>query len=156
MNGAYLHLIICHIPIMGAASTVLLILFSLFRKSKELKQVSLWFAVITGIVALAAYASGSGAEEIVKSLPGMTESTIEPHEEIALFFLIALVVIGFISLLGLLLSRASASVLHKFVIIVLVLNLLTSYLAVKTSLTGDKIRHTEIVDSNPEITTDIE
>ncbi len=154
MNGAHFHLILGHIPIMGAGFTVLLIFFALLKKSKELKQVSLWFAVITGITALAAYLTGDGAEEVVTSLPGITEALIEPHEEMALYYLIALLLIGVIALAGLFLSQASTTVLHKFVIVVFILNLLASYLAVTTGLSGGKIRHTEIVVSAPESTTD--
>lgn len=154
MNGALIHLIFSHIPIMGSASTVLLILFSVFKKSKDLKQTSLWFAVITGATALAAFATGHGAEDVAKTLPGITEASIETHQQFALYFLIALMVIGLIALMGLFLSRASTSVLHKFVIVVLILNILASYLAVKTSLTGDIIRHTEISGEKPDDNTD--
>jgi len=144
MNGAHLHLILCHIPIMGAGFTILLILFSLFKKSKDLKQVSLWFAVITGISALIVYLTGDSAEDVVKNLLGTPESLIETHETFALYFLIALLCIGAIALAGLFLSQASTKILHKFVLIVFILTLLSSYLAIETGLTGGKIRHTEI------------
>lgn len=149
MNGAHLHLIIGHIPLIGAGFTILLILFSLLKKSKDLKQVSLWFAVITGISALVVYLTGSSAEGYVKSVPGITEEIIEPHELIALYYMISLMVIAVISLAGLFLSQASAKVLHRFVLIVLLLNILASYLAVTTGLSGGKIRHTEINATTP-------
>jgi hypothetical protein len=143
MNGAHIHLIVCHLPIMGAGFTLLLILFSLLKKSKDLKQVSLWFAVITGLSALGVYLTGDGAEDIVKSVLGTPESVIEVHESWALYFMIALLVIASVSLAGLFLSRASVPVLHRFVIIVFVLLLLSSFLAFETGLTGGKIRHSE-------------
>lgn len=141
MNGAHLHLIICHIPIMGAGFTVLLILFSLLKKSKDLKQVSLWFAFITGVSALAVYLTGSSAEGYAMAIPGVTEEMIEPHESIALYFMLSLGIIGLVALAGLFLSQASVKVLHRFVIVVLILNLMASYLAYKTGLTGGSIRH---------------
>lgn len=149
MNGAHLHLIVCHIPIIGAGFTILLIIFSFLKKSKDLKQSSLWFAAITGLAALAVYLTGSGAESYVKTVPGITEEIIEPHETMALYYLIALLIISVISLAGLFLSQASAKVLHKFVIIVFILNLLASYLAVTTGLSGGKIKHTEINTTTP-------
>jgi hypothetical protein len=149
MNGAHLHLIICHIPIIGAGFTTLLILFSLLKKSKDIKQASLWFAVITGISALVVYLTGSGAEGYVKTVPGITEEIIEPHEQMALYYLITLLFISVIALAGLFLSQASVKVLHKFVLIVLLLNILASYLAVTTGLSGGKIRHTEINVTTP-------
>lgn len=156
MNSAHLHLILGHIPIMGAGFTVLLIFFALLKKSKDLKQTSLWFAVITGITALAAYLTGDGAEEVVSTLPGISEVLIEPHEQMALYYLVALLLISTIALAGLFLSQASATVLHKFVIVVLILNLLASYHAVTTGISGGKIRHIEIVISSPDTITDKE
>jgi uncharacterized membrane protein len=143
MNGAHLHLILCHVPIMGAAFTLLLIIFALVQKSKEVKRTSLWFAVLTGISALVVYLTGDGAEEVVKRIPGITESLIEPHEHMAMYFMISLLIIGAAALAGLFLSRASTDVLHKFTIIVLILNILVMFLAYETGLTGGKIRHTE-------------
>jgi uncharacterized membrane protein len=144
MNGAHLHLILSHIPIVGAGFTILLMIFALARKSKELKRTALWFAVITGITALAAYLTGDYAEDIVKKIPGITEAIIEPHENWALYYLLSLLFIALFALAGLFLSRASATVLHKFTVIIFVLSLLATLLAVKTALTGGKIRHTEI------------
>jgi uncharacterized membrane protein len=144
MNGAHLHLILCHIPIIGAGFTTLLIIFGLFQKSKEIKRTSLWFALITGIIALVTYMTGDSAEEIVKTIPGIKENLIDPHESMAMFYMISLLIIGAVSLVGLFLSRASSDILHKFTIIVLVLYILSMFLAYKTGLSGGKIRHTEI------------
>jgi len=128
---------------MGAAFTTLLIIFALGQKSKEVKRTSLWFAVLTGISALIVYLTGDGAEDIVKTIPGITESLIEPHEHMAMFFMISLLLIGAAALAGLFLSRASTDVLHKFTVIVLILNILVMFLAYETGLSGGKIRHTE-------------
>ncbi|MGD0711510.1 MAG: hypothetical protein ABR968_10075 [Bacteroidales bacterium] len=144
MNGAHLHLILSHIPIIGAGFTTLLIIFALGQKSKEVKHTSLWFALIIGISALITYLTGDSAEEIVKTIPGITESLIDPHENMALFYMISLLFIGAVALAGIVLSRASSEILHKFTIIILILNILAMFLAYKTSLSGGKIRHTEI------------
>lgn len=144
MNGSHFHLIFSHVPLIGAAFTILLIIFALLKKSKDLKQTALWFAVIAGITALIAYFTGDGAENVVKTVPGITESLIEPHEEWALYYLLSLLLIGVTALVGLFLSRASAKVLHKFVILVLILNIMAMYLAAETGITGGKIRHTEM------------
>ena len=144
MNGAHIHLIICHIPIIGAAFTTLLIIFALVQKNKELKRISFWFAVITGITVLITYLTGDSAEQIVKAIPGITEDIIEPHENMAMLYMLSLLLIGVIALAGLFLSRASAKVLHKFTIIILILNILSTFLAFRTGLTGGEIRHNEI------------
>ena len=144
MNGAHFHLIFCHIPIIGAVFTIILILFGIYMKSKDLKIVSLWFSVIVGLFAVLAYVTGDSAAEIAKKINGITDSIIEPHEQWALYYFIFLIVIGVISLIALYLSRTSSEMLHKFVIIILVLTILSSVIAFETAYTGAKIRHTEI------------
>jgi len=144
MNGAHIHLILGHIPIVGAGFTTLLLLFALVNKSRDIKQSSLWFAVITGVAALVTYLTAESAENIVKKIPGITEDIIEPHETLALYYLLSLLFIAVVALAGLFLSRASVSVLHKFVIIIFILNILATLLAVQTGISGGKIRHTEI------------
>jgi len=144
MNGSHLHLMFSHVPFSGAAFTMLLIFFALYKKNKELKQTSLWFAVATGITALIAFFSGDGAERVVKTVPGITESVIETHQQWALYYLLTLVLIGVIAAAGLFLSRASAKGLHKFVIVVFIMSFLSLYLMAKTGITGEKVRHTEM------------
>lgn len=144
MNGSHLHLIFSHVPIIGGAFTILLIIFALVKKSKDLKQTSLWFAVIAAITALLAYFTGDGAENVVKTVPGINGSLIELHEQWALYYLLFLMLIGIIALAGIFLSRASATVLHKFVIILFILSFLSMYLAAETGITGGKIRHSEM------------
>jgi hypothetical membrane protein len=147
MNIAHLHIILCHIPSVGAGFTILLILFALIQKNKDLKRTSLWFSVITGISTIAAYLSGIYSEDTAKMIPGITEEIIKPHATWALYFFISLLLIGIIAYAGLFLSRASSSALHKFTVIVLILNILSMFLAYKTGISGGKIRHTEIQSS---------
>ncbi len=149
MNGAHLHLLLSHVAPIGGFFTLLLFIFALIQKNKELKRTALWFTFFTGISALVTFMTGDSAEEIVKKIPGISDTQIEFHEMMAMFYLISLIVVGVMAVVGLFLSRASTSVLHKFTVIVFILLLLTSYLAVMTSLTGGKIRHSEIENTIP-------
>lgn len=145
MNGAHLHLIFGHLPIVGALFTMLLLFSSLLQKSKELKRTSLLFACVTGLLALAAYLTGDPAEEsVMKSVAGITENAIEPHEHWALFYLIFLMVIAGISFIGFFVSRASEKILQRLIIILFVLNILATVVAMETAYTGGRIRHPEI------------
>ena len=104
----------------------------------------MWFAFLIGMLAMATSLTGDGAEEIVRKIPGITENLIEQHVTYAVFYMIAMSIIGIIAIVGLFLSRASTVVLHKFVILVFILSIMATYLAVMTSYTGVEIRHAEI------------
>ena len=105
MNPAQLHLIFTHLPIIGLGFGILLNLIAVLRKNGELQKLALWFYLLLGIFALLAYLTGDGAEKIMESYPGITEDTIEPHENIALIFFIGLMVTSALSMTGLYITR---------------------------------------------------
>jgi len=144
MNSAQLHLLFTHLPILGLGFAILFNLVALIRKSEELQKLSLWFYILLGIFALLAYLTGDGAEEIIKTYPGITEDIIEPHENFALFFFIGLMVTSALSMVGLYMTKTRKNLLGRFNLVLLIAAILLSFFAVKTGSTGGSIRHTEI------------
>ena len=146
MNAAHLHLMFTHLPIVGIGIAVLLNLYAMFSKSIEVKKLTLWFYVMLGAFALLAYLTGDGAEEIIKTYPGISPDAIEDHEHIALFFFIGLLIISCVALIGLYLTKTKAHLLKKFNQYLLIAAILISLLAVKTGFSGGEIRHSEMKD----------
>src|SRR5262245_54149910 len=81
MNGAQLHLLVNHLPVVGAAFAAALLAAGLLLRKDELAKAGVWALVIAALAALPAYFSGEGAEEAVEHLPGVLESLIHDHEE---------------------------------------------------------------------------
>jgi hypothetical protein len=77
MNWAHVHLIINHFPVIGILGAILLLVYSLVRKSEEVKMVSLSVFAIIALITLAVYFTGGAAEEVVKNLPGVTETYMQ-------------------------------------------------------------------------------
>jgi len=144
MNAAQLHLFFSHFPIVGLAFAVLVTIYSIFNKNHELARLSLWFYVILGLFALLAYLTGDDAEKIMETYPGITEDIIEPHENIALFFFIGLMITAGIALTGLYVSKTKETLLKRFTVILLIGGILLGILAGITGSTGGAIRHSEI------------
>jgi uncharacterized membrane protein len=144
MNSAQLHLFFSHFPIVGLVFAILVTLYSVFNKDHELARLSLWFYVILGLFALLAYLTGDGAEKIMETYPGITEQVIEPHENIALFFFIGLMITACIALTGLYMSKTKETVLKRFTVMLLIGGILLGILAGITGSTGGAIRHSEI------------
>ena len=144
MNSAQLHLLFTHLPIIGLGFAMLLNLVAIIKKSEELQKLSLWGYLLLGIFALLAYLTGDGAEEIIKTYPGITEDIIEPHENFALYFFIGLMVTSALSMVGLYMTKTKVNLLARFNLVLLIGAILLSFLAVKTGSTGGSIRHTEI------------
>ncbi|MCC6557563.1 MAG: hypothetical protein IT372_31815 [Polyangiaceae bacterium] len=82
MNAAHFHLIITHLPIVGAALAIPLLGLALLRGADRgaLRAAAL-VLVLSGAGALLSLWSGEPAEEMVEHLPGISEAAIEAHEE---------------------------------------------------------------------------
>jgi len=144
MNSAHFHLMFTHLPLVGLGFAIITNLFALYWKSNDVKKFSLWVYVIVGVGALLAYFTGDGSEEVMTTYPGITEQLIEPHEQVALWFLIGLLVLSAAALAGLYLSKPGKINLQKLTLITLFAAMILSVVAVQTASSGGKIRHTEI------------
>jgi hypothetical protein len=83
MNPVHLHLMLNHLPLLGTAFTLGLLLVAFMKKTAEMKRLSLAFLVAVTLLAVPAYLTGEPAEEAVEHLAGITGPFIEPHEEAA-------------------------------------------------------------------------
>jgi uncharacterized membrane protein len=143
MDFVHIHLLLNHFPVIGTVLGVLLFLFALVRKSSELKRISLGIFVLLAILAIPVYFSGEPAEESVENLPGVSDSIIERHENLAFIALISAIILGIVSLMALLASKhVRVSVwLTSFSFGIAVI---TTILMGITANLGGQIRHTEI------------
>lgn len=144
MNGANLHLILNHLPVIGEPFCVLLLVAGIVKKSAEIKKLSLLGFVVVALTAIPVYLTGEPAEEVVEHLPGVVQSLIESHEEAALFALIAAEALGAAALAGLLLFRGARTPPAWFVGLILIVALTVSGIFAWTATLGGQVRHTEI------------
>jgi hypothetical protein len=88
--------------------------------------------------------SGNGAQDAIKSLPGVSKSLIETHEGAALVALAFMEVTGAFAWLGLWQFRRLARVPNWNLAVILILTLVTLGLTARASNIGGEIRHAEI------------
>ena len=65
MNAPHLHLLLNHIPVLGTAFGLGLLVFALCRKSDELKKAAHGFFLVTALFSVSTYLTGEPAEEVV-------------------------------------------------------------------------------------------
>ena len=143
MSGAHLHLILNHVPVLGAVFGLLLLAYGLLRRSDPVVRASLWTLAVVGIAGLAAYLTGEPAEEIVEDLPGISEAILERHEEVALLATIGGGIVGLVALAGLAFHR-SRPVASGFSAVMLLLTLGLFGGMAWTANLGGQIHHAEI------------
>jgi hypothetical protein len=144
MNLTHLHLALNHVPVLGTAFALALLVFGIWRKSNELKKTALCAFVVIALMAVPAYLTGEPAEDGVEGLPGVSEAIIEQHEEAAGVAFASIGALGVIALLGLLALRHGKAVPAWFAGFMVIVSLTVSALMAWTANIGGQIRHTEI------------
>jgi len=69
MNAAHFHLMFNHLPIVGLGFAILLSLLAVFGKSEDIKKLSCWFYILTGLLSILPIITGDGAGRS-SDLPG--------------------------------------------------------------------------------------
>jgi uncharacterized membrane protein len=146
MNPAHIHLLVNHLPIVGFAIGVVLLLATMVRRGERgLFLASMIVIVISGAGGLAAQLTGEPAEEIVEGLPDVPESLIGKHEDAGK---IATIIASITTVLGIVISfivfRREGKIPMIAVAILFVATAATSAAMAWTGSTGGKIRHSEI------------
>jgi len=144
MDLTHIHLLLNHFPTIGYIIGGGLFLLSLITNSDDLKRASLVVLLGIALIAIPTYMSGNGAQDGIKSLPGVSKSMIEAHEGAALVAIAFMLVTGAFAWLGLWQFRRLARIPNWNLAVILVLTLVSLGLMVRASNLGGEIRHPEI------------
>jgi uncharacterized membrane protein len=143
MDAAHIHLLLNHVPVLGAVFGALLIAYAMVRDSDDVCRAGLWTLGVAGAAAVVVYLTGEPAEELVEGLPGFSHDALERHEEIALWATVAASGVGLLSFLTLWVYRARR-VPGRFRAVLLVVALALSGIMGWTANSGGQVRHEEI------------
>lgn len=143
MRPEQIHLALTHVPVIVSLTGLGILIAALIRNNKTLLQTSAWLFIAGALGVLPVYFSGEGAEEAVEHLPGVAESIIEHHEEMAQFSAVSMGISGLLALA--LLIRFMGNPLQPALRWLLLLSGIgTVALMIETAHLGGQIRHTEI------------
>jgi len=151
MNGAHLHLLLNHVPVIGAIGILLLAFVAWLRKSSDVLRTTLLFAFGNAVAALVVYLTGDGAEDLVRQLPDVSRAMIERHEDAALVATIAAGALGLASLVALLVYRKRTPPAWATRAMLLAAFVPVAFMGWAANL-GGQIRHTEIRPGAPAVT----
>lgn len=143
MNEAQIHLALNHAPLFLSAFGGALLILGMIRKNNSFKQLSLYLMVLAAILTAPVFLTGEGTEEMVENIPGINETMIEQHEDMAKIALIIICIGGAVALIGLLFKKNAA--LSKLVFVsVLFLSIASFGTMAQTAHLGGLIRHSEL------------
>lgn len=147
MNQTHLHLLINHLPIFASILGGLVLAHGLWTKSDQTKIAAYYLLIISSIGAAIAYLTGEVAEEAVENIQGISKDLIEQHEDFSVIALVALSILGVVSLIGLFLTIKKSPLTRIVAIVTLFISLISFGLIARTGYIGGQIRHTEINSS---------
>jgi putative copper export protein len=146
MNGAQLHLMLNHLPVMGTLFSLLLLAWSLIRRSAEIQKLALAIALLAGLSSVPAYLTGEPAEEVIEHTAGVDEAYIEGHESMGKFALWCGVALGVAAGAALAAGVKNPRWLSAGTAITLLASVLVFGVMGYTAHLGGQIRHPEIRD----------
>lgn len=147
MIGAYPHLLVNHFPILGTIFGILILGAGMFLKNETVKQTGLGTLVFAALTSSLALLTGDPANEVVKTLPGFSESLldmIDYHENMAYMSLWFLIPSGVISALAFYSIRKKEKAAKNLVIAAMILSFITAGMMAYVARTGGRINHIEL------------
>jgi uncharacterized membrane protein len=144
LNAAHLHLMLNHIPILGSIFITVLFIVALIYRNVFLQKVSLWFLVVVALFTAAAYLTGDKSQDLVRNLPGVSDTMLHAHELFAKLGLLLMFITGIIALVGAFIYRRKPKLPRFLLTAVLVILLLNSGVFAYIGFLGGQILHPEI------------
>jgi uncharacterized membrane protein len=145
MNTAHWHLMLNHIPILGALIGTLVIAGgTILGRNAAIRRTGLLILVGSAVLAIPAFLTGEGAEEIAERLPGVTENSMDHHEELGENFFRLMIVLGLLALLTLIADWRKLRAAGWLYYTVLAFGVAASVYSKTVATSGGEIRHTEI------------
>src|SRR5690606_8182222 len=77
MNAAQVHLLLNHVPIIGAILATILLAVGIGMRSNDVLRVTLGLFAVLALAGAVVYLTGEPAEELVEDVPGVEHETLE-------------------------------------------------------------------------------
>jgi len=132
-----------HLPVIGLAVPITLLLIDWARKNRKLEWLSLQMFVVFALLAIPVYLTGSPANHQTREMPGISRDAIHRHSNAADFAFWTMEGLGTISLGALYKFRSTETVPPQLTAALLALAVVALGLMIWTADLGGKIRHSE-------------
>jgi hypothetical protein len=143
-NLAHLHLVLNHVPTVGAVAALGLLIVAFIRGDEPLKLVGLEVLFAIAVLTLPVYMTGVAAFQKLRDQPGISETTIHLHQDVALFGFIWMEFAGFVGWVALWQARRRGRAGAGMVAAATGLTIVALVVMGRAANLGGDIRHPEI------------
>ena len=144
MDPLQLHLLVNHLPIIGALTALIVVVIGVLRKNVAVRTVGLSLYAVMALAVLPTYFSGEGAEERVENIAGISHDVIHEHEESAELSLIMMLVAAAVALATVVAQWKGMSIASTLSYLFVVIALITAIQIALTGHEGGKIRRPDL------------
>jgi hypothetical protein len=143
-NAAHAHLLLNHVPTIGTVVALGLLIVAFIRRDEGLKLVGLEVLFAIALLTLPAYMTGVAAFQKLRNQPGVSDSAIRLHQDVALYGFTWLEFAGFIGWVALWQARRRGRAAAGMVAAATVLTFVALVVMAQAANLGGDIRHPEI------------
>lgn len=144
MALSHLHLVLNHVPVIGAVIAFGLLLLALLRRSDDLRHAGLEVLVLVGLFTLPAYLTGVGGQRDVANRPDVLIAAVRAHHDAALLGGLSMLLTALLAWVGLWQTRRNGRPAASVFGGVVLLTILTVALMGRAANLGGLIRHPEV------------
>jgi hypothetical protein len=141
---SHLHLLMNHVPTVGAVAAVGLLLLGFVRRNDHLKHVGLEVLFVIALLTLPVYVSGVAAQLELRDRPDVSLDGMRTHHDAALLGFAVMEFAGFVAWVALWQSRRRGRPAPGLVAVVTVMLVLALAVMGRAANLGGEIRHPEI------------
>jgi len=143
-NIAHLHLLLNHVPTVGAIVALGLLIVAFVRRDEPLKLAGLEVLFAIALLTLPVYMSGVAAHQKLRNQPGISDDAMRVHQDAALDGFVVTEFAGFVAWIALWQSRRRGRATPGLVPAATVLAILALVIMSRAATLGGDIRHPEI------------
>jgi uncharacterized membrane protein len=144
MNQVHFHLLVNHLPIAGTIFGFLVLLAGYLFRAAAIKRTAMGLFLAAALLAIPAFLTGEGAEEVVEALPGISHDQIEQHEEYGETFLFLLGILAIAAVAALIADVRGHRIYQALYLLTFACSLACIVVAAQVGVSGGEIRHSEI------------
>jgi hypothetical protein len=143
-NLAHVHLLLNHVPTVGTTVALALLIVAFVRRDEGLKLVGLEVLFAIAVLTLPAYMTGVAAFQKIRNQPGISETAIRLHQDVALFGFTWMEFAGFIAWVALWQARRRGRAAAGMVVAATALTTVALVVMARAANLGGDIHHPEI------------
>jgi uncharacterized membrane protein len=144
MNLDHLHLLLNHVPTIGALAALGLLLMAFVRRNEHLTHAGLEALYMVALLTLPAYMSGAGAYRELRDTPGVSDIAMRMHQDAALLGFAVTQCAGLVAWIALWQMRRRDRAARGIVVAATLLSVVAIAIMAGAANLGGEIRHPEI------------